>query len=529
MMANQFVNSSPQTDLTNRVGDLERSLSYLHDHVKSQDKHISKCIKNEKETAALLLKLQRDHSDLVKYMGVLEEYCLELDVKSRKRHLILTGIEETEAEKNHGKNHAPEDNGAEMETDESNFDPTHTLAFSTLQTICESIAYQDIDVAYRLGKCGPSPRPILIKSVREHINFRESDETKTAFLNDDLPTKVNQQRAELRCIVNHAKSKNVYAKTLGDKISVDNKIYSYRDIDRLPQGLKISEAKMIDTPRGIAFQSQYAFLSNFYPAPVKYNGIQFPTSEHCYQYNRVTFFGNQDAAYSARTAVSPQKAKQACARLPNSKEWDYTKYDKMKEIAFPKFAQNPSLRIKLLETGDRPLLEASYDSFWGCGYNLSARKLLQGEWQGKNYLGQILVECRNEIIREKAASGSKQPTQGQSVNQPPTQQHTYNQQGVNSRHSKSPASRAMGKQNPQQGSTGYHGLSSNSTQHAAPRNQLSGSINYQDQQPLTWPMNMNMMYQQPSYPMPPPFYMYPPMPMPSGNNMQQQQLQSMPI
>lgn len=57
---------------------------------------------------------------------------------------------------------------------------------------------------------------------------------------------------------------------------------------------------------------------------------------------------------------------------------------------------------ELLDTGDRPLLEATFDSHWGCGLTLTARKLKQGEWHGKNYLGIILAECRFEIRREKA-------------------------------------------------------------------------------------------------------------------------------
>lgn len=100
---------------------------------------------------------------------------------------------------------------------------------------------------------------------KKRVNLKDSDKTKLAFLNEDLPLKINQQCADLRCIVNHAKSKNVNAKIIGNRISVDNRVYSYKDIDRLPEGLKISDAKLVDTPKGLAFQSHYAFLSNFFP------------------------------------------------------------------------------------------------------------------------------------------------------------------------------------------------------------------------------------------------------------------------
>lgn len=192
---------------------------------------------------------------------------------------------------------------------------------------------------------------------------------------------------------------------MGNRISIDNKVYSHRDIDKLPQGLKISDAKMIDTIKGLAFQSEYAFLSNFYPTPLKYNGFTFSTAEHAYQFTRAIFLGKQDTAYDIRVAKHPQIAKREGAKLLSNREWDNTKVKTMREIVFSKFAQNPNLQPLLLATGDRPLLEATYDSFWGCDLPLSARKLKQGDWHGRNQLGLLLVECRAEIIKEQAAKG----------------------------------------------------------------------------------------------------------------------------
>lgn len=130
-MASRHAPVVSHAELVNKVSDLEHSLNYLHDHVKSQDSHISQCLKNEKETAAMLLKLQRDHSDLVKYTSTLEEYCLELDIKSRKKHLILTGIEETQAESRLVKGQTQPEEGTDMETEDASFNATHGVAFST--------------------------------------------------------------------------------------------------------------------------------------------------------------------------------------------------------------------------------------------------------------------------------------------------------------------------------------------------------------------------------------------------------------
>lgn len=529
-------------NLASEVMDMKKSLNILNEQVRMQSKQISQCIKNEKETAGMLLKLQRDHSDLVKYTSFLEEYCLDLDTKSRKKHLILTGIAETQAENKPGKGPTIDGEENEMEVEESNYNPTNGVALSVLQSIHETLTYEDIDVAYRVGKRGLGPRPILIKFAREQVrnevnrkrtNLKDSDETKSSFLNEDLPAKINQQRAEMRCIVNNAKSKNVSAKSMGDRISMDNKIYTYREIDRLPQGLQISDAKMVDTPKGIAFQSQYAFLSNLFPSPVKYNGIQFPSSEHAYQYTRALFLGKQDTAYKIRIAKSSQDAKREGGRLPSNKEWDSCKVKTMREIVFAKFGQNSALQSKLVETGDRPLIEATYDSFWGCGLQLSARKLKQGDWHGRNQLGQILVECRTEIHRERAASGlfsgqlnpvlhSKQSMQQQS-SAPPMRQKSINvRQTSNVNTHQSPPVNASYVSNQQGHRPKPIQQSTSPIQSLSQPDCQQLPMYHNSQQMPSWPNQM--MFPPPGFSFPtqmPQIYMYPSMPMiPSQSNNQ---------
>lgn len=120
--------------------------------------------------------------------------------------------------------------------------------------------FDDIDVAYRIGrKKGNTPRPILIKfgkeSLRNEISkkrrlLRDSNDTQGSFINEDLPPKISQQRADLRSIVANAKQKNIEAQSFGDRIVVDNIPYTYKDISSLPDGLKLEDAKTVLTPRG---------------------------------------------------------------------------------------------------------------------------------------------------------------------------------------------------------------------------------------------------------------------------------------
>lgn len=53
--------------------------------------------------------------------------------------------------------------------------------------------------------------------------------------------------------------------------------------------------------------------------------------------------------------------------------------------------------------GATPLIEDTYDPFWGAGAPITARRLRDGSWRGRNVFGQILDQVRTEMRRECAA------------------------------------------------------------------------------------------------------------------------------
>lgn len=63
----------------------------------------------------------------------------------------------------------------------------------------------------------------------------------------------------------------------------------------------------------------------------------------------------------------------------------------MKGILLAKVAQHPYVKKKLLQSGDRELIEDSWrDDFWGWGENKD----------GANHLGKLWMEVRNEIQKD---------------------------------------------------------------------------------------------------------------------------------
>ena len=72
----------------------------------------------------------------------------------------------------------------------------------------------------------------------------------------------------------------------------------------------------------------------------------------------------------------------------------------VKKALYAKFTQNPALKNSLAETAKRVLVEASaHDTHWGVGLRLSDPLLEDPKmWKGKNILGKLLVEIRDELV-----------------------------------------------------------------------------------------------------------------------------------
>ena len=134
------------------------------------------------------------------------------------------------------------------------------------------------------------------------------------------------------------------------------------------------------------FKGEHAFLSNFYSCPLRMlDGLLYRTAEHAFQAMKVV--GDPKAKEEIRKARNPNEAKRLGRKVKLRPAWDSIRIDVMRQVVRAKF-QNPELQRKLLETGDRKLIEGNNwgDSFWGvCG------------GKGENWLGKILMDLREEI------------------------------------------------------------------------------------------------------------------------------------
>jgi ribA/ribD-fused uncharacterized protein len=135
-----------------------------------------------------------------------------------------------------------------------------------------------------------------------------------------------------------------------------------------------------------SFSGKYRFLSNFYPCEVKHDGIVYPSAEHAYQASKTDSIPERERIASLPTASAAKKAGRS---LKMYSGFEANKVDTMRSIVFKKFAQNPELEEKLLETGNKFLVEGNNwdDIFWG----------VTDDGYGRNILGQILMETRERL------------------------------------------------------------------------------------------------------------------------------------
>ena len=131
------------------------------------------------------------------------------------------------------------------------------------------------------------------------------------------------------------------------------------------------------------FRGATRYLSNFYDAPVVYQGQKFRNSEAAFQAAKVKDL-NQRIPF---LNLDPSRAKSLGRRVQLREDWEEIKDQVMFDVVLDKFTRNPDIREKLLATGDAFLTEGNdwNDMYWGMD-------LETGE--GRNQLGKILMEVR---------------------------------------------------------------------------------------------------------------------------------------
>lgn len=133
-----------------------------------------------------------------------------------------------------------------------------------------------------------------------------------------------------------------------------------------------------------AFRGKFAFLSNFHPCKVVYEGIEYPSSEHAFMSGKTL---DQQERQHIASLPTPGAAKRYGRTIKLRPDWEEVKFKVMEDVLRIKFS-DPKLREKLLATKGYLIEELNHwnDTCWG---------ICKGV--GENNLGKILMKIRDEL------------------------------------------------------------------------------------------------------------------------------------
>ncbi|HZU38866.1 MAG TPA: NADAR family protein [Gemmataceae bacterium] len=144
---------------------------------------------------------------------------------------------------------------------------------------------------------------------------------------------------------------------------------------------------MPDVINFYSVSDEFGCFSNFAPYPVQLDGKVWPTSEHYFQAQK---FADAEHREQIRKSKSPMIAARMGRdrKKPLRRDWESVRVAVMRKVVHAKFSQHDDIRQVLLSTGDAKIVEhTEKDSYWGEG----------GDGSGKNMLGRILMEVREEL------------------------------------------------------------------------------------------------------------------------------------
>ncbi len=159
------------------------------------------------------------------------------------------------------------------------------------------------------------------------------------------------------------------------------------------------------------FFSEMDQFSNWYISEFVVKGVRFNCVEQFMMYCKAKLFGDELTAEKIMAAGHPREQKALGRRVANYDDgaWCERRSRIVTHGCYAKFSQNSALRDALLATEGTVLVEASpYDRIWGVGLaEHDPRVLDPRQWKGQNLLGIALMEARERLVSDLAATTSR--------------------------------------------------------------------------------------------------------------------------
>ena len=230
------------------------------------------------------------------------------------------------------------------------------------------------------------------------IELKHSNNFQRVWINEDAGPASKRKQGIIRLISRQAQLQGVDCRTGKYALHINKVKYDDADWEELTPQLQPASLKQLKIDNDtIAYQSEFAPFSNFYPRVTKFGKHDFFCVEQAYQFVRAKTLNRPLAATRIFLSRDVHYIKQIGNDLGTSEIWEKRKYDVMYVCLINKFEQHEDLKDLLLSSGNLQLVEATPDRLWGCGATLSSNVLRRHNWPGQNKHGETLMKVREEL------------------------------------------------------------------------------------------------------------------------------------
>ena len=223
------------------------------------------------------------------------------------------------------------------------------------------------------------------------------------YVSKEYNEETENNRRILRPILRAARNSETYSgkcKLDGDTLIIKGLSYTVEDLDNLPSDLNSFNITSKTTDNKLAFFGELNLLSNFHKCSFVMDEISFHSSEQYIQYIKANYFKDSTTAGDILKASTALKCKGLSRNIASYDQTDWN--NKAKELCYSgikaKFEQNQKVKNYLLDTGEKTLVEAGYDSVWGTGIPLHSKDcLIESKWEHVGLLGEMLMDIQADL------------------------------------------------------------------------------------------------------------------------------------
>ena len=356
---------------------------------------------NENKIAKKFVQNEEKQKKLETRIGLLEDQLLE-------KNVIFQGIHEEEYEDRADvKTQIVKAIATTMEGDD--FNTRKTLAGKT-----------SIDTIERVGKYNPlRVRPVKVRFLEkkdvDHLFRNRKKLPKGVFIDKEYSQTTEKERRLVRPILRAARRMDKYKGKVqmeGPHLVVDGKHYHRQNLHTLPKDLDPIESTCKTNDTIIGFFGELHPFSNFHPCKFTCDGKEFHSSEQFIQMKAAEYFEDQVAKERIINACDAQECKEIARDINNfnKNEWSTVAEELCEPGITQKFLQNETLLCYLMETGNKTIVESSWDEVWGTGKHIGSKDALnKNKWTSNGLLGKILMGIRDKEL-EPYLFGENEPT-----------------------------------------------------------------------------------------------------------------------